>query len=625
MLRLKAPAFALVLLLAAIIAVYGNHFHNGFHFDDAHTIENNAAIRELKNIPRFFTDATTFSSLPSNQSYRPIVSTLLALSYWLGGGLKPFWFHLPVFALYLALILLVAMFVRDLLDQVAVSPVNDWVALVAAAVFGLHPANADTVNYLIASSEVIAALGVVGSFVLYIRFPRARRYCLYLLPAAIAILAKPPAAIFAILFLVYRLLFLDEKQGRSVVARMVDVLPPFLICGGLVWFVERMTPRTWTAGATSARDYLLTQPYVAWLYLKTFFWPAALSADYDLSALTTTDDVRFWIGLGFSVVFIAAAVVAVTFNKTRLIGFGLLWFVITLLPTSLFPLAEVMNDHRTFLSYLGLVIALAGVAHYLLLRQFGSGVFVRSVVGGALAVLLAIAGFATYQRNKVWKDEESLWRDVTTKSPRNGRGLMNYGLTLMAKGDYNGALDYFRRAQALTPYYSLLSVNVGIAEGALGKTGIAEEHFKEALRLAPANPDSYTYYARWLLAQSRPGEALSLLSTAVELAPTDILARNLLTQAQQSAPQTPETYLALSLARYEEKRYEEAIAACKLALALKPGYAEAWNNVCASYNQLGQYEQAVTACEEALRFQPDLSLARNNLEYARQRANASRK
>ena len=36
-------------------------------------------------------------------------------------------------------------------------------------------------------------------------------------------------------------------------------------------------------------------------------------------------------------------------------------------------------------------------------------------------------------------------------------------------------------------------------------------------------------------------------------------------------------------------------------------------------------EELIAACEEALRFQPDLALARNNLEYARQRANASGK
>jgi hypothetical protein len=66
-------------LVLAILAAYSNHFRNSFHFDDAHTIVNNAAIRELRNIPLFFRDATTFSALPSNQSYRPLVSTLLAI------------------------------------------------------------------------------------------------------------------------------------------------------------------------------------------------------------------------------------------------------------------------------------------------------------------------------------------------------------------------------------------------------------------------------------------------------------------------------------------------------------------------------------------------------------------
>src|ERR1700724_4779065 len=78
------------LLLIALLAAYSNHFQNSFHFDDAHTIENNASIRELRTIPRFFVDATTFSALPSNQSYRPLVTTLLAIDYKLGNGLHPF-------------------------------------------------------------------------------------------------------------------------------------------------------------------------------------------------------------------------------------------------------------------------------------------------------------------------------------------------------------------------------------------------------------------------------------------------------------------------------------------------------------------------------------------------------
>src|SRR5882672_12369424 len=112
----RLTIFSGALLVLAILAAYSNHFHNSFHFDDAHTIETNAAIRELRNVPLFFRDATTFSSLPSNQSYRPLVSTLLAIDYRLG-GLQPFWFHASIFALFVALTVLLAFVINRLLDD----------------------------------------------------------------------------------------------------------------------------------------------------------------------------------------------------------------------------------------------------------------------------------------------------------------------------------------------------------------------------------------------------------------------------------------------------------------------------------------------------------------------------
>jgi tetratricopeptide (TPR) repeat protein len=611
------------LLLVVILATYANHFHNSFHFDDAHTIENNAAIRDLHNIPMFFRDATSFSSLPSNQSYRPLVSTLLAIDYHLGGGLQPFWFHLSIFVLFVALVLLLAFVIYRLIA-------NLWIALGAATLYGLHPANADTVNYIIASSEVISTLGVIASFAVYFGFPNLRRFYIYALPAALAILAKPMAAIFPVLFAIYRLLFPNGKVKRGALGYPSDIIPSFLICGAMLLFVQHMTPHTWLAGAANAHNYLITQPYVAVLYFKTFFWPSGLSADYDLNPFTTADVPRFWIGLAFAVFISTAAIVAALCKKTSVISFGLLWFLIALLPTSLFPLAEVMNDHRTFLPYIGLVIAVAGAAALLVARLDRQRSWTKTATTCAVVLFLCASAYATFQRSKVWKTEETLWHDVVIKSPRNGRGLMNYGNTLMAKGDYVGALDYFHRAQPLTPQYSVLLINLAIAENATKQSALAEQHFKEALRLAPSSPDSYTYYARYLLSHSRADEAGAFLQSALELSPTDLTARNLLAQANaqivdQPAPQTPEYYLGLSLQFYDEERYVESIVASRRALDLRPGYAEAWNNICAAYNRLGRYEEAVAACEQALRDKPDFELARNNLQYAREKLKAPAK
>src|SRR2546426_9667001 len=92
----------------------------------------------------------------------------------------------------------------------------------------------------------------------------------------------------------------------------------------------------------------------------------------------------------------------------------------------------------------------------------------RRKIAAACAVVLFLCanGYATFQRNKVWKTEETLWHDVAIKSPGNPRGLMNYGNTLMAKGDFPGALEYFHRAQVIAPQYSVLMINLAIAEDA---------------------------------------------------------------------------------------------------------------------------------------------------------------
>ena len=83
------------------------------------------------------------------------------------------------------------------------------------------------------------------------------------------------------------------------------------------------------------------------------------------------------------------------------------------------------------------------------------------------------------------ENDETLWHDVVLKSPGNGIGLMSYGIQLMAKGDFAGALDYFHRAQHVTPGYPALLINLAIAENATRQSTEAEQHFKEALRLAP--------------------------------------------------------------------------------------------------------------------------------------------
>src|SRR5439155_17473687 len=175
------------------------HFRNAFHFDDAHTIENNAYLRDIRNIPLFFQSARTVSSDPSHQSYRPLVTTTLAIDYRIAGGLNPVVFHVTSFALFAAQCLAMLFLFRRLLDRARPHRWNRWLALFAVSWYALHTANAETVNYIIARSDIMSTLGSVLAVVLFSGGGRARRWKLYLIPAAAAVLSKEQGAMAALL------------------------------------------------------------------------------------------------------------------------------------------------------------------------------------------------------------------------------------------------------------------------------------------------------------------------------------------------------------------------------------------------------------------------------------------
>jgi hypothetical protein len=444
------------IILLAVFAAYSNHFHNGFHFDDFHTIVRNPAIRRLGNIPRFFTSPTLFSSEPEGRTWRPLVSTSLAIDYAIARGLKPFWFQLSTFCWFCVQLILMFLLFRRVTS-------NEWAGFLATAIYGLHPVCADTVNYIIQRGEVYDALGILASLLWFISRPRQRKYGLYLIPAVLAYLSKAPALIFPFILLSYVLLF-EPRAWRST-------LPAFAVTAVAAILTAKMTPATYSPGAVDPAMYRFTQSRVALHYFRCFFFPTGLSADPDWDYVPSPFSPQAVAGYLFIAAVIASALWTARRRATRPIAFGLLWFLLTLLPTAVTPLADVTNDHRMYLPFIGLSLSVVWSLTLLSVAQPVAQAFLTGCV-----LVLALA---THHRNEVWRTDESLWRDVIAKNPENGRGLMNYGAVLMDRRDYTGALPYLQRAEEYLDSPNL-EWDLGATYHALGREEEAETHFKRA-------------------------------------------------------------------------------------------------------------------------------------------------
>ncbi|MBA4853027.1 tetratricopeptide repeat protein [Emticicia sp. BO119] len=675
----KYQKLYLALIIIVTCIVYSNHFYNAFHFDDSHTIENNLYIRSLKNIPLFFKDATTFSTLPANQAYRPVVTTSLAIDYWLGNGYNLFYFHLLTFVFYLIQGILMLLFFLKIFNIAYKNPWNYYISLVAVAWYLLHPAMAETVNYVIARSDIQSTFFVILAFVLYTYSSFCRKTFLYLLPIVLGTLAKPTAVMFAPILFFYVAFF--EKNSsmadffkrscfKQTLNSIVRITPALVVCVLLYWWVDQFTPKTWQAGGNSPWLYLITQPFVITYYFGTLFLPVHLSADTDWQLLKNIWDIRFFIGLLFIILMLIVAFYSSKKTATRPVSFGIIWFFLALVPSSsIIPLGEVMNDHRMFFPFIGLIMAIVwGVA--LLLMKYKSFYerYSKAIVSVIVIILIAY-GSGTYQRNKVWKTEESLWYDVTVKSPENYRGLMNYGLSKMTKGEYAIAEKYFTDALVGLPYYATLHINLGVLKEAMRDKTSAETYFKKALSYNSTSADSYYFYSRFLVNQFRYTEAVPLLLKAIEISPAYLASRELLmkiydiqqeyeklAQLAQSTLQlapdnqealrykesaskkqnslslqlelirqnpSPEKYLALSLSYYQAGQYQQSIDVASEALKLKSDYAEAYNNIGSAYNELKQFDKAIPFLKKAIALKPDFQLAQNNLALAENSINTS--
>jgi protein O-mannosyl-transferase len=343
-------------------------------------------------------------------------------------------------------------------------------------------------------------------------------------------------------------------------------------------------------------------------------------------------------------------------RETRPIAFGIAWFFLALVPTALVPLADVANDHRMFFPFVGLALAVFWSARLLLFRhtaRLTENLYWLHGAAGCLTVILAVAALGTRERNIVWNNRESLWRDVTVKSPNNSRGWQNYGIAFLSRKDYARALPLLQRAREVGADWPTLDIQLAAAYAGLGRDAEAEQHLRRAIELAPDEAEGHAQYGAWLKTKQRLAEAETQLKVAIRAAPKDIASHYLLMEIYSDQNRVAELdamydeVVAITGRDEAGQAIESARKMGKSVLEKEPsrppqlpaqartpvpppaasgqtgttarppaGSAETMLRLAAGYCQAGRYEDCLNTSKNVLKLRPEYPEALNVMAMA---------
>ena len=508
---------AAAIIAALCFAVYGNNYEHAYHLDDAYTVVSNTHVRSLANIPRYFTDPGTYTSLREQADYRPVLQATYALNYRMGGYQTPWW-HFTQVLLHALVAIGIYFFARRLLAYLAVPPAQpDRYAFAAAVIFAVHPAASGVVNYFNARSSLLTAVFLLPALLAYMR-PRedaddARPQWASALWLALALFTKVEAVgALGALWAFELWQRAREAQGISLMAavrasfdrRAWRRLGPALAVTA-AYFVIRaivMAPfpfdETRHAADVGAYEYFLTQITAWWHYLARWVAPTYLVSDnlaYPVYRSITHPVVLLALA-GWALV---ATILVASFRRAPQLLFLALTALALLSPTSsVAPLAEMVNEHRPYLP-VGLLFAGAIALVGPRLTRWPSRASRVAFAGAAVLGVVALATL-TWQRNLVFRTPAAFWKDVLDKAP-SSRAHLNYGLALAGSNDLDGAMAHYREALRLAPQWYYTHINMGIIHARLGHVDSARAAYDRAVAFDRYSGHALTWRAEFRLAQ----------------------------------------------------------------------------------------------------------------------------
>jgi tetratricopeptide (TPR) repeat protein len=434
----KPHLLRILAVWALALICYSNSFRAGIVYDDVWIVERDARVRAVtaENLRQIFSEQYWYKSSTTNL-YRPLTTLTYLINYaLLGNAQNPAGYHAVNLAIHLANIALV--YCLGLLLFA-----DPTLAIALAALWGVHPLATEAVTNIVGRADALAALGVLAGIVChaYGQSARGRRKAAWMgglaEAAVVAMFSKESGVVLPGIMLLYDLTFSARATWRKRWPGYAAMAIPFAIFFYLRTWLRATHPLDlipFTDNPIVAADFLtakLTSLKYTLEYLRLFFWPVKLSADYSYNQLplATLTDWRAWLGAAVCLGAVAAA--AAAYRRSKPLFFFVFWFFIALAPVANFFLAigVTIAERLVYLPAIGL----AGCVVLLLARLRQP----RRILA-ATALLCCVLGARTFVRNFDWYDELSLWTSAARAVPQAARA---HSVLSMQLEDRPGELD----------------------------------------------------------------------------------------------------------------------------------------------------------------------------------------
>ncbi len=501
-----------VLILFCILAVYaGTVFYDFTYLDDnALILDKYFFNKDLSNIGEAF-KRDVFLNYTNQVFFRPVMTISLMLDAQFSKR-GPAGYHVTNILIHM----IAACLLYILLHRLGTGRTN---SLFLTLAFAVHPVLVQAVAWVPGRNDSLLGVFVLASMVFFLAWrkqPKPPYLILHLLFFGLALLTKESALFLTLVCFAY-LRLVERKKLFSG-----DEL---LLWGGwilvaAIWFVLRQNALTQPIQTPLSSVVIsLRNNFVALLmYFGKIFLP------FNLSVLANIRDTGLAFGLVALVLF-AALSFLVKIRDKRLYFFGLLWYLIFLVPTFIRPdpAAEpvvYILEHRLYLPMAGILIAFGQLLKIEWKNNVHKAAVVAVITGLAVPAFFHTANFSGRIR---------FWENAVRTSPNHPLSHRNLGAMYQLDGRLEEAETEYQKSLRLNPLEHMVHNNLGLIYAKRGEPEKAEKMYLRELEINPDYDNALFNLGLLYYQYNRPEKAVALWQRVVEVNPDYIDAwRNLL-------------------------------------------------------------------------------------------------